>query len=73
MGTDLSWPLWPSHPATPIQRPAVEPGKFAGVLGTALLVAMVTAIGTGLGSAVLELFGGGDEEREPVSYSAMSR
>ncbi len=31
---------------------------------------MVTAIGTGLGSAVLELFGGGDEEREPVSYSA---
>lgn len=31
---------------------------------------MVTAIGTGLGSAVLELFGGADEEPEPVSYSA---
>jgi hypothetical protein len=44
--------------------------KFAGVLGTALLVAMVTAIGTGLGSGVLDLFGGGEEEKDPISSSA---
>lgn len=44
--------------------------KFVGALGTALLVAMVTAIGTGLGSEVLNLFGGDEEERDPISYSA---
>ena len=43
--------------------------KLGGVLGTALLVAMVTAIGTGLGSHVLELLRG-DDKREPISYSA---
>ena len=44
--------------------------KFAGVLASALLVAMVTAIGTGLGSGVLDLFDGSDEEPDPISYSA---
>ena len=44
--------------------------KFAGVLASALLVAMVTAIGTGLGSGVLDRFGGGNEEPDPISYSA---
>jgi hypothetical protein len=31
---------------------------------------MATAIGTGLGSEVLGLFGGDDEEGDPISYSA---
>jgi hypothetical protein len=44
--------------------------KFLGVLGTALLVAMATAIGTGLGSDVLDLFGDNDDEGDPISYSA---
>jgi hypothetical protein len=44
--------------------------KFAGALGTALLVAMATAIGTGLGSEVLDLFGGDDDEGDPISHSA---
>jgi hypothetical protein len=45
--------------------------RFVGAIGTALLVAMATAIGTGLGSEVLDLFGGSDdEEADPISYSA---
>jgi hypothetical protein len=44
--------------------------KFLGVLGTALLVAMATAIGTGLGSEALDLFGGDEDEGDPISYSA---
>ena len=43
--------------------------KFVGALGTALLVAMATAIGTGLGSDLLDLFRG-DGARDPISYSA---
>jgi hypothetical protein len=43
--------------------------KLLGAVGTALLVAMATAIGTGLGSDVLDLFGD-DEEGDPISYSA---
>jgi hypothetical protein len=44
--------------------------KFGGALGTALLVAMATAIGSGLGSDMLDLFRGGDDEGDPISYSA---
>jgi hypothetical protein len=44
--------------------------RFVGALGTALLVAMATAIGTGLGSDVLDRVGGDDEEGDPISYSA---
>ncbi len=44
--------------------------KFVGGLGAALLVAIATAIGTGLGSNVLDLFGGGDDKGNPISYSA---
>jgi hypothetical protein len=43
--------------------------KFAGVLATALLVAMATAIGTGLGADVLNVFRG-DDDAGPISYSA---
>jgi len=44
--------------------------KLGGVLGTALLVAIVTAIGSGLGSDFLDLFRGDEEEPDPISYSA---
>jgi hypothetical protein len=44
--------------------------KLLGALGTALLVAMATAIGTGLGSDLLDLFRGDEDEDDPISYSA---
>ena len=44
--------------------------KLGGVVGTAVLVAMATAIGTGLGSDFLDLFRGEEEEGDPISYSA---
>jgi hypothetical protein len=50
-------------------KPSRGPWKFVGALGTALLVAMATAVGTGLGSNVLDLFGA-DDEGDPISYSA---
>ena len=49
--------------------------KLVGAFATALLVAMAGAIGTGLGSEVLDLFRGDEEKqepkkREPISFSA---
>jgi len=41
---------------------------FLGILGTALLAATASAIGTDLGSGVLGLFGG---DPKPVTYSAL--
>jgi hypothetical protein len=49
-------------------RPRRRAWRFLGILGSAFLVAMATAIGTGLGSDALDLFD--DDEEEPVSYSA---
>ena len=49
------------------QRSSLEVRR---ILASALLVAMATAIGTGLGSGVLDLFDGSDEEPDPISYSA---
>jgi hypothetical protein len=53
-----------------------RPWKFIGALGTALLVAMATAIGTGLGGKVLDLFdeeGNRPKPKPPVTYSAEER
>lgn len=58
------------HPADEGRTSGRRAWKLVGALATALLVAMAGAIGTGLGSEVLDLFRGDEEKRDPISYSA---
>ena len=48
-------------------QPRRRPPKFIVAVGSALILAIATAIGTGLGSRFLDLF---KQERKPISYSA---
>jgi hypothetical protein len=48
--------------------------KLAGVVGTALLVAIATTIGSGLGSSIMDLFDGDEGNgSEPISASAVEQ
>jgi hypothetical protein len=61
------------QPETTEPTPSRRALKLIGVLGTALLVAVATTIGTGLGSNALDLFDDDGKEEDPISYSAVEQ